>query len=82
MKYEEIYLKKHDRLQGLLMGLRYYFLFCNEERCHQSLNYQAPSQVYQTAKEDGAMIIDKLNSAKQTLTPSAKEARQRHSAVI
>jgi putative transposase len=82
VKYEEIYLKKHDRLQDLIMGLTSYFLFYNEERRHQALDYQTPSLVYQTAKGGGAMIVDKFNCAKEALTPSAEEEGQRHSAVI
>lgn len=82
VKYEEIYLKKHDRLQDLIMGLTSYFLFYNEERRHQALDYQTPSLVYQTAKGGGAKIVDKFNSAKEALTPRAEEEGQRHSAVI
>lgn len=82
VKYEEIYLKKHDNLQDLLMGLTSYFLFYNEERQHQSLDYQTPSQVYQKAKGGGAKIVDKFNSAKETSTPRAEELGQRHSAVM
>lgn len=82
VKYEEIYLKKHDNLQDLLMGLTHYFLFYNKERRHQSLGYQTPSQVYQKAKGGGAMIVDKFNSAKETSTPRAEKSGQRRSAVM
>ncbi len=60
VKYEEIYLKKYDSLPDLLIGLTSYFQFYNQERPHQALSYETPSQVYQTATGGGAMIIDKL----------------------
>lgn len=82
VKYEEIYLKKYDSLPDLLIGLTSYFQFYNQERRHQSLGYQTPSQVYQTAKGGGAMIIDKFNSAKEMKIPRAEELGQRHSAVM
>jgi len=59
VKYEEIYLKQHDNLQSLLIGLTDYFVFYNQERRHQSLNYETPNTVYQTATGGGAKIVDK-----------------------
>jgi putative transposase len=82
VKYEEIYLKKYDSLPDLLIGLTSYFQFYNQERRHQSLDYQTPSQVYQTATGGGAMIVDKFNSAKEMKIPRAEELGQRHSAVM
>jgi len=82
VKYEEIYLKKHDRLQDLLMGLTSYFLFYNEERRHQALDYKTPGEVYQTARGGGAKSVDKFNCAKEELTPRAEEVGQRYSAVM
>jgi len=78
VKYEDIY--KHDSLPDLLIGLTSYFQFYDQERRHQSLDYQ--TQVYQTAKGGGALIIDNFNSAKETKAPRAKELEQRHSAVM
>jgi len=82
VKYEEIYWKKHDRLQDLLMGLTSYFLFYNEERRHQALDYKTPGEVYQTARGGGAKSVDKFNCAKEELTPRAEEVGQRYSAVM
>lgn len=48
VKYEEVYLKQHDTVQSLLMGLTDYFVFYNQERYHQSLGYKTPDWVYQT----------------------------------
>ncbi len=59
VKYEEVYLKQYDSVQRLLLGLTDYFMFYNEERPHQSLGYEAPSVVYQTATGGGAKIVDK-----------------------
>jgi putative transposase len=62
VKYEEIYLKQHDSVQSLLMGLTDYFVFYNEERHHQSLDYETPNVVYQTAMGGGAKIVDKYGA--------------------
>jgi putative transposase len=56
VKYEDVYLKGYESMPDLLLGLTHYFLFCNEERSHQSL----PDVVYQTGT-GGAMIVDKFN---------------------
>lgn len=72
VKYEEVYLKQHDSIQSLLMGLTDYFLFYNEERYHQSLVYKTPSVVYQTATGGGAKIVDKFNGATETSVPILK----------
>jgi putative transposase len=56
VKYEEVYLKQHDTVQSLLIGLTDYFVFYNQERHHQSLGYKTPDRVYQTAIGGGAKI--------------------------
>ena len=43
------------------MGLTQYFQFYNEARWHQSLGYQTPDAVYQTAMGGGAKIVDKFS---------------------
>jgi putative transposase len=43
VKYEEVYLKQHDSVQRLLLGLTDYFVFYNNDRPHQSLGYETPS---------------------------------------
>lgn len=60
VKYEEVYLKQHGNLPELLMGLTRYFMFYNEERLHQSLDYKTPDEVYRTATGGGAKIVDKF----------------------
>lgn len=72
VKYEDVYLKKYDSIQSLLMGLTQYFLFYNEARWHQSLNYKTPNDVYQTAMGGGAKIVDKFNETRKTLDPVKK----------
>ncbi len=62
VKYEEVYLKQHDTVQSLLIGLTDYFVFYNQERYHQSLGYKTPDRVYQTAIGGGAKIINKYGS--------------------
>jgi putative transposase len=69
VKYEDVYLKKYDGMQDLLIGLTQYFLFYNEARWHQSLNYKTPNEVYQTAIGGGARIVDKFNDTGDTSVP-------------
>jgi putative transposase len=72
VKYEDVYLKKYDGIQDLLMGLTQYFQFYNEERWHQSLNYKTPNDVYQTAVGGGAKIVDKFNGTREASEPVHK----------
>ena len=57
VKYEDIYLKNYDTVTELDQGLENYFLFYNNERFHQSLDYRTPVQVYydfqRTTDSDG-----------------------------
>jgi hypothetical protein len=46
---EEIYLKQHNSMQALLIGLTDYFSFYNQERRHHPLGYKTPNDVNQTA---------------------------------
>jgi transposase InsO family protein len=34
----------------LAAGLKAYWLFYNEERCHQALDYRTPAQVYREGR--------------------------------
>lgn len=36
VKYEEVYLKKHENMHELMMGLTHYFMFYNAERKYQT----------------------------------------------
>ncbi|MGV8894764.1 MAG: IS3 family transposase, partial [Burkholderiaceae bacterium] len=66
VKYEDVYLKKYESVQDLLMGLTHYCVFYNDERRHQSLDYQTPDVVYRTAVGGGAKIVDKFGGALET----------------
>jgi putative transposase len=46
VKYEEVYLKDYQTVMDAENGLKDYFQFYNQERLHQSLEYQTPAQVY------------------------------------
>ena len=46
VKYENIYLQAYATVAELEQGLRSYLRFYNEERLHQSLDYQPPQVVY------------------------------------
>lgn len=63
VKYEEVYLNKHENMQDLMMGLTHYFMFYNNERKHQSLGYQTPGSVYRSGIGGGARIVDKFGGA-------------------
>ena len=49
VKYENIYLKDYSNGIELYAGMKEYFSFYNQERHHQSLEYQTPRQVYYKA---------------------------------
>jgi putative transposase len=46
VKYEEIYLWRHETVPAVQAGLASYFPYYNDERCHQSLAYRTPAEVY------------------------------------
>lgn len=46
VKQEHVYLYAYENVIQLEKGLRDYFWFYNQERPHQSLDYQAPVEVY------------------------------------
>lgn len=49
VKYENVYLNVYENGLTLWKGLDDYFEFYNNDRLHQSLNYQTPHEVYNTA---------------------------------
>src|SRR5436305_2110718 len=50
LKYEDIYIKCYETVPELRAGLLVYFGFYNTERPHQSLDNQAPAEVYRQSK--------------------------------
>lgn len=54
VKHEELYLKRYETVPLLQAGLKEYFPFYNEERRHQSLEYQTPGTVYRTGRQGAA----------------------------
>ncbi|WP_217605263.1 IS3 family transposase [Chitinophaga sp. GbtcB8] len=46
LKYEHLYLFNYDMVISLMKGLRRFFLFYNEQRIHQSLDYKTPIEIY------------------------------------
>jgi putative transposase len=46
VKYEEIYLWRHETVPALVTGLTRYFGYYNEARRHQALDNQTPTEVY------------------------------------
>ena len=59
VKHEDVYLKGYASIPELMLGLAEYFVYYNAERPHQSLGYQTPDQVFETATGGGALIVDK-----------------------
>jgi len=66
VKHEDVYLKGYATLPELLIGLTEYFVLYNTERPHQSLGYDTPDQVYQSAIGGGARIEDKYSTTEKT----------------
>lgn len=50
VKYEDVYLNNYEAPREARIGLGGYFNFYNDERPHQSLDYQTPSEVYFSVK--------------------------------
>ena len=46
VKYEDIYPKGYENLKEVSQGLKKYFVFYNEKRPHQGLEYRTPAEVY------------------------------------
>lgn len=50
VKYEDVYLRGYETVPQLQGGLGRYFVFYNNERLHQSLDYRTPAAVYQEGR--------------------------------
>ena len=51
VKYEEVYIWRHDTVSELRAGLTRYFRYYNDERHHQSLNDRTPAEVYRQKRK-------------------------------
>jgi putative transposase len=51
VKYEDLYLRCYSTVPELHGGLGRYFPFYNDERPHQSLDYQTPGEVYRQKRQ-------------------------------
>ena len=58
VKYEEVYLRDYETVADAREGLSRFLKFYNEERIHQSLQYQTPAAVYAAGRQQ--------NQAKRT----------------
>lgn len=52
VKYEYVYLQDIQTVKEAWLGLRDFFLFYNNERFHQSLDYRTPAKIYLGELED------------------------------
>jgi putative transposase len=50
VKYEDVYLRGYETVPQLQGGLGRYFVFYNEERLHQSLDYRPPVAIYRARR--------------------------------
>ena len=64
VKYEEVYLRDYESVPTALESLACYFDFYNQERLHQSLDYETPASVYfgQRGKTDRARSHNLVSS--------------------
>jgi putative transposase len=46
LKYEEVYLHEYKNVLEARLNIGKYLKFYNEERLHQSLDYDTPAEVY------------------------------------
>jgi putative transposase len=53
LKYEEVYPREYENLPQAREGLSRYFVFYNETRVHQALNYKTPSEIFFGKKKGG-----------------------------
>lgn len=74
-------MKGYEIIPTLLLGLTDYFLFYNEERCHQSLSCTTPEEVYLTAIGGGVKILDGFSSEREVKLP-AEELGQLQPAAV
>ncbi len=51
VKYEEIYIKEFQSVEGLRNSLKEYFHFYNHERPHQNFHGETPAQIYYGKKQ-------------------------------
>ncbi|MBK5261027.1 MAG: transposase [Peptostreptococcaceae bacterium] len=50
VKYEDIFLQGYEDLRSLKKGVIQYFRFYNQDRFHQSLEYETPNMWYESFK--------------------------------
>lgn len=75
VKYENVYIHSYQTIEEARAGLKKYFNFYNNERRHQSLNDQRPTEVYfgksvdlgQVAKKQGRRIVSKALTADEMI---------------
>jgi putative transposase len=56
LKYEEVYLHDYKNVLEARLNIGKYLKFYNEERLHQALNYNTPSEVYFSGQVDREAI--------------------------
>ena len=61
---EEVYLRDYESVTAAMESLACYFAFYNQERLHQSLDYETPASVYfgQCGETDRAQSHNSVSS--------------------
>ncbi len=54
VKHEDIYLQGYENLRSLKKGVMQYFKFYNQDRFHQSHDYETPNMRYESFRKDYA----------------------------
>jgi putative transposase len=73
LKYEEIYLRAYETTREARTGIGQWFTFYNDERPHQSLDYQTPRQFF-TANQACAYVD---NAKALTTSTQAQQPQQK-----
>jgi len=64
VKWEEVYINDYENVTDAIKGLKDYFIFYNNERFHQSLNYKTPQEIYFDRENQG--IVGVTNSPSES----------------
>jgi putative transposase len=73
LKYEEIYLRAYETTKAARTGIGQWFAFYNDERPHQSLDYQTPRQFF--VANQACAYVD--NASALTTSTQAQQPQQK-----
>ena len=82
VKHKDVYLKGYALMSELLIGLTEYFVYYNQERPHQSLSYNTPDKIYQSASSGSAKIVDKYSGLEKLRLEIALKKKKQTGAAL